>query len=247
MIAPEAQDLVVPEIKTDRQKSLPHPAVRGDAARARPPAARRLRSRPRRSTATQPAAPRDQLGRSAGRTDRRRQEPAGSRNCSPTTAAASRSTSSPRGAARSLRGRDWRSSICTRDARAARGLMASRSITSSTSSNASSRPKRPALTHGPALVKGSFVDGKEGSSYTARRLVAVAPVVPLEVSRGPVAEARDVLRRNRQLSPGGLGESHLAARGRPAHAHARHRTGPGQRIARPDLGTRPRGNPPARR
>ena len=40
VIAPEAQDLVVPEIKTDRAASLSHPAVRGHAPRARPPACR---------------------------------------------------------------------------------------------------------------------------------------------------------------------------------------------------------------
>ncbi len=46
VIAPEAQDLVVPEIKTDRAEGLPHAAVRGDAPRARPPLAGRPRSRP---------------------------------------------------------------------------------------------------------------------------------------------------------------------------------------------------------
>jgi len=39
---------------------------------------------------------------------------------------------------------------------------------------------------GPAVVKGSFVEGMEGSSYTGRRLVAVAPMVPLEVREVPV-------------------------------------------------------------
>jgi BatD DUF11 like domain len=39
---------------------------------------------------------------------------------------------------------------------------------------------------GPAVVKGSFVDGKEGSSYTGRRLVAVASAVSVEVSEIPL-------------------------------------------------------------
>ena len=38
---------------------------------------------------------------------------------------------------------------------------------------------------GPALVKGSFVNEVEDGRFTARRLVAVAPVVPLEVREVP--------------------------------------------------------------
>ena len=55
--------------------------------------------------------------------------------------------------------------------------------------------------------------GMEGSSYTGRRLVAVAPAVPVEVREVPVSAARDVLRRNRQLPPGGVRQPHRAARG----------------------------------
>ena len=43
-------------------------------------------------------------------------------------------------------------------------------------------------------------------------------------SRSPRSAAGDILRRNRQLPPGGLRQPHRAAGGRPAHAHARHRT-----------------------
>ena len=39
---------------------------------------------------------------------------------------------------------------------------------------------------GPAVVKGSFVEGMEGSSYTGRRLVAVAAAVPVEVREVPL-------------------------------------------------------------
>ena len=38
---------------------------------------------------------------------------------------------------------------------------------------------------GPAIVKGSFVNGKEGNTYTGRRLVAVAPAVSVEVREVP--------------------------------------------------------------
>jgi hypothetical protein len=39
---------------------------------------------------------------------------------------------------------------------------------------------------GPAVVKGSFVAGVEDRSYTGRRLVAIAPSVPVEVREVPV-------------------------------------------------------------
>ena len=100
---------------------------------------------------------------------------------------------------------------------------------------------------GPAIVKGSFVDGMEGSSYTGRRLVAIAPAVPVEVREVPAPRPATFC--------GGIGDYRLAAsasptdaaRGRPAHAHARHRTRPRQRIARPDLGAGPHGESSDRR
>ena len=100
--------------------------------------------------------------------------------------------------------------------------------------------KAGTYTLGPAIVKGSFVDGTEGGSYTGRRLVAVAPAVSVEVREVPAPRPATFC--------GGIGEYRLAAsasptvaaRGRPAHAHARHRTRASQRIARPDLGAGPR-------
>lgn len=60
---------------------------------------------------------------------------------------------------------------------------------------------------GPALVKGSFVDGKEGSSYTARRLVAVAPMVALEVREVPLPRPATFC--------GGIGNYRVAASASP--------------------------------
>ncbi len=60
---------------------------------------------------------------------------------------------------------------------------------------------------GPATVKGSFVDGMEGSSYTGRRLVAVAPAVPLEV--------RDVPAPRPATFCGGIGSYRVAASASP--------------------------------
>jgi len=60
---------------------------------------------------------------------------------------------------------------------------------------------------GPAIVKGSFVDGMEGSSYTGRRLVAVAPAVPVEVREVPVPRPATFC--------GGIGDYRLAASASP--------------------------------
>jgi BatD DUF11 like domain len=62
-------------------------------------------------------------------------------------------------------------------------------------------------TLGPALVKGSFVAGMEGGSYTGRRLVAVAAAVPVEV--------RDVPSPRPATFCGGIGDYHLAASASP--------------------------------
>jgi hypothetical protein len=60
---------------------------------------------------------------------------------------------------------------------------------------------------GPAIVKGSFVDGMEGSTYTARRLVAVAPAVSLEVRQVPSPRPATFC--------GGIGSYRLAASASP--------------------------------
>jgi BatD DUF11 like domain len=60
---------------------------------------------------------------------------------------------------------------------------------------------------GPVIVKGSFVEGMEGSSYTGRRLVAVAAAVPVEV--------RDVPLPRPVTFCGGIGSYHLAATANP--------------------------------
>jgi BatD DUF11 like domain len=61
---------------------------------------------------------------------------------------------------------------------------------------------------GPALVKGSFVDGKEGTRYTARRLVASARVVPVEVREVPTPRPVTFC--------GGIGSYRLAASASPS-------------------------------
>jgi len=60
---------------------------------------------------------------------------------------------------------------------------------------------------GPAIVKGSFVEGIEGRSYSARRLVAIAPAATLEV--------RDVPSPRPASFCGGIGTYHVAASASP--------------------------------
>src|SRR5262249_34369495 len=60
---------------------------------------------------------------------------------------------------------------------------------------------------GPAVVKGSFVDGMEGGSYTGRRLVAVARAIYLEV--------RDVPEPRPATYCGGVGDYRFTASARP--------------------------------
>lgn len=60
---------------------------------------------------------------------------------------------------------------------------------------------------GPAVVKGSFVDAIEGNNYTGRRLVAVAPRVPVEV--------RDVPSPRPATYCGGIGSYQVAASASP--------------------------------
>ena len=61
---------------------------------------------------------------------------------------------------------------------------------------------------GPAIVKGSFVEGMEGSSYTGRRLVAVAAAVPVEVREVPMPRPATFC--------GGIGDYRLSASANPA-------------------------------
>ena len=60
---------------------------------------------------------------------------------------------------------------------------------------------------GPAIVKGSFVAGMEGSNYTGRRLVAVAPAVLVEVREVPLPRPATFC--------GGIGNYRLAASAKP--------------------------------
>ncbi len=60
---------------------------------------------------------------------------------------------------------------------------------------------------GPALVKGSFVAAVEGSRYTGRRLVAVARAVPVEVREVPSPRPATFC--------GGIGDYRLAASANP--------------------------------
>ncbi|MGO9471307.1 MAG: BatD family protein [Isosphaeraceae bacterium] len=61
---------------------------------------------------------------------------------------------------------------------------------------------------GPAIVKGSFVAAIEGSSYTGRRLVAVARSVPVEVREVPLPRPATFC--------GGIGDYRLAASANPS-------------------------------
>ena len=60
---------------------------------------------------------------------------------------------------------------------------------------------------GPAVVKGSFVEGLEGGSYSGRRVVAIAPAVPLDV--------RDVPNPRPATFCGGIGEYRVATTAHP--------------------------------
>jgi hypothetical protein len=67
--------------------------------------------------------------------------------------------------------------------------------------------KPGSYTLGPALVKGSFVDGREGTSYTGRRLVAIAPALRVEVRHVPTPRPPTYC--------GGIGDYRVAASARP--------------------------------
>jgi len=60
---------------------------------------------------------------------------------------------------------------------------------------------------GPAIVKGSFVARTDGSGYTGRRLVAIAPAAPVEVREVPLPRPATFC--------GGIGAYHLAASASP--------------------------------
>ncbi|HVA47902.1 MAG TPA: BatD family protein [Pirellulales bacterium] len=60
---------------------------------------------------------------------------------------------------------------------------------------------------GPAVVKGTFVDGNAGSRYSARRLVAVAPAVTVEVREVPTPRPPTFC--------GGIGNYHVSASAHP--------------------------------
>ncbi len=60
---------------------------------------------------------------------------------------------------------------------------------------------------GPGIVKGSFVEGMEGTTYTGRRLVAIAPAVSVEVREVPVPRPVTFC--------GGIGDYRVAAFANP--------------------------------
>jgi hypothetical protein len=67
--------------------------------------------------------------------------------------------------------------------------------------------KTGTYTLGPAVVKGSFVEGMKGSNFTGRRLVAVAPAVSVEVREVPAPRPETFC--------GGIGNYLLAASASP--------------------------------
>jgi len=68
--------------------------------------------------------------------------------------------------------------------------------------------KKPGIyLFGPAIVKGTFVGGTQGSEYTARRLVAIAPAINVEV--------REVPSPRPATYTGGIGEYQVKASATP--------------------------------
>ena len=232
VIAPEAQDLVDPRDQDGSREGLSHAAVRGHAPRARSPLAGRPRSRPSGSASPPPSAHRCQLGRSAGRTDRRRQGPLAReapRRGRQRVHAQRRDDAErlsffegPRLAVFNLyQGRESRKGL---DGSPVNYFVyeLKRKLTAE---------KAGTYTLGPAIVKGSFVDGMKGSSYTGRRLVAVAPAVSVEVREVPLPRPATFC--------GGIGNYRLAASASPTTLRVGDpltltldiERGPGQRIA----------------
>jgi hypothetical protein len=68
--------------------------------------------------------------------------------------------------------------------------------------------KPGAYAFGPAIVKGHFVDGTSGGSYIGRRVVVIAPAVPLEVREVPAPRPATFC--------GGIGEYRLTSSANPA-------------------------------
>ena len=107
--------------------------------------------------------------------------------------------------------------------------------------------KTGSYTLGPAVVKGSFVEGMKDSSYTGRRLVAIAPAVSVEVPEVPGPRPTTFC--------GGIGNYHLVASatptalrvGDPLTLRLDFERGRSERITGPDLSARPRGNSSDRR
>ena len=146
VIAPEAQDLVVPEIKTDRAKvypTQPFEVTLRVLVRPLPDDPDRdplvpLRRRPPHLEVNWVDLPAGLTGDDKARWLEKLLADNGS--------GFTLNDVTTRSGSRSSTGRGWRSSTCTRGARPARGSTAVRSITSSTSSNAGSRPRRPERT-----------------------------------------------------------------------------------------------------
>ncbi len=67
--------------------------------------------------------------------------------------------------------------------------------------------KTGTYTFGPAIVKGTFVEGTDGTAYNGKRLVAVAPAVPVEVREVPSPRPATFC--------GGIGEYRVAASASP--------------------------------
>ena len=91
------------------------------------------------------------------------------------------------------------------------------------------------------------MEGMEGGSYTGRRVVAIAPAVPVEVREVPAPRPATFC--------GGIGKYRLASSASPTALRVGDpltltldvERGPSQRIARPDQGAGPRGKFPDRR
>ena len=189
VITPEAQDLVVLEIKDGPRKGLPHAAVRGHAPRAGRPLPDypdptlwfRLAAALRTSTS---------IGGSICLQDcPATTRPGGSRYPFPRAAVGSRSTTSLHGAARfsTAEAGGLQPVPGSENRKGMDGHPVDHFVYELKRNLTAEKAGTYAL--GPAIVKGSFVAGMEGSSYTGRRPVAVGPKVSVEVRksrfRGP--------------------------------------------------------------
>jgi len=207
VIAPEAQDLVVPEIKTDREKvypTQPFEVTLRVLVRPLPDDPDRdplgpLRRRPPHLDVDWVDLPAGLTGDDKARwLEKLLAENGSGFTLNDVTTRSGSFFEGPRAAVFSLfQGRETRKGL---DGRPINYFVyeLKRKLTAE---------KAGTYSLGPAIVKGSFVQGMEGRSYAGRRLVAVAPAAPVEVREVPVPRPATFC--------GGIGNYRLAASASP--------------------------------